>query len=440
MRLFLLLLLLFTTIWSQSSSLDGNLKESGFYLDNFSLNWNPSDPKTEPTYSIGLKNLSISFNNISIQETISPNESFTDINFNGPSLNLDNLILTKKVFEPDWIARYYLHKIEARLVRPKEAIQSISDGINLFLKDNQSYPSSINELDVKAYIDMSIYPFDSPNWFYELDLPNNIFAHPTKVHPIPSMNSIQFDFNHREFLTDKITDSLKAIQKTFWDYSIELHQVSQNFSHHFEIKEWEDSKKSDYYLEKGSFSIHRATIDATPENSIHNRVTFKLPYFTLGLDNILLTRSQESHLIVESGSFNIQIRNFEINIPEGLRHEPELAQLLEKLGIWNNTLKLRQMNGRITIINRYTGELKAFINTPYITIELTGEFQLHQEGYFPEITFHNTFLEINPISMGIRAWIKDWEKSNNVTLPRKGSKVLIELDGTRLNPTFHGIK
>ena len=150
---------------------------------------------------------------------------------------MDNL--KKVAYDPNWIAREYLQQIDKHHQLPKKAIGQIVDGITLYYTDHQSYPASLNELDVNHYVNMNVFPFDSPYWHYELDLPFNINAYPTRMQPIKTVNNVQFNLQEDRFILDRIMDSLTTVSHTFWTYSFELMDVSQTLTSQIEMRSWD---------------------------------------------------------------------------------------------------------------------------------------------------------------------------------------------------------
>ena len=84
------------------------------------------------------------------------------------------------------------------------------------------------------------------------------------------------------------------------------------------------------------------------------------------------------------------------------------------------------------------GDLKLILHTPFLKININGDFSLQQDETHPEILLHQMEININPISMGVRKWIRNWEKKTGKTLNRKGSTISLKVDGTLENPVIHG--
>ena len=71
------------------------------------------------------------------------------------------------------------------------------------------------------------------------------------------------------------------------------------------------------------------------------------------------------------------------------------------------------------------------VNTPFIKAVFNGNLSFRQENIkTPEIRFHNAELTIHPIALGIKKWIRNWEKTKRISLKRKGPAVIMKLNGS----------
>jgi hypothetical protein len=48
-------------------------------------------------------------------------------------------------------------------------------------------------------------------------------------------------------------------------------------------------------------------------------------------------------------------------------------------------------------------------------------------------------IKIHPIALGVRKWIREWERTNRKSLNRKGATVILKVEGTLKNPVIHGM-
>ena len=125
-----------------------------------------------------------------------------------------------------------------------------------------------------------------------------------------------------------------------------------------------------------------------------------------------------------------RIKNFEIKVPDALNKEPDINNFLSQIGVWNNSVPIRLVDFKIKMINQFTGVLELMIHTPFIKASLEGNLSLRQfDGDSPEIRFHEAELTLHPIALGLKKWIKNWEKKEGLTLKRKGPAIIIKFNG-----------
>ena len=89
------------------------------------------------------------------------------------------------------------------------------------------------------------------------------------------------------------------------------------------------------------------------------------------------------------------------------------------------------------MINQFTGNISLVFNTPFIKIFIQGDLSFRQRSnQAPEFRFHNAELIAHPIALGLKKWIRDWEKMEGKTLTRKGPAIIIKFNGPihSLNP------
>ena len=122
-----------------------------------------------------------------------------------------------------------------------------------------------------------------------------------------------------------------------------------------------------------------------------------------------------------------------------MREEPEIQAMIESLGIWNNSLKIRLVELELNLLNEHTGEISFIFQTPFIKINVNGDFSIRQDQIHPEILLHQMEIKIHPIALGVRKWIREWERTNGKSLKRKGATVVLKVEGSLENPVIHGM-
>ena len=102
---------------------------------------------------------------------------------------------------------------------------------------------------------------------------------------------------------------------------------------------------------------------------------------------------------------------------------------------------IRLLEVKLNMLNQFTGDIKLKLHTPFLKISCTGDFSIRQNNTLdPKIYLHHTEIRVHPISLGIRKYIREWEKNNGKTLTRKGATVVLKLEGPIRNPIIKGFQ
>jgi hypothetical protein len=223
-----------------------------------------------------------------------------------------------------------------------------------------------------------------------------------------------------------------------WDYKFKIEDLSHVFSSAVELDISPKGNQFDLALKRGQFKLSNVTFTATPGTQLKNQSLIHLPELILEADQVNLNGQYEGQTTFHNGHGKFRIRNFEIKVPNALKEEPEIHSLFETLGIWNNALKIRVIELEVSLINQFTGEIKFLLQTPFLKISARGDLTLRQNIPESQIIMHNTEVRIHPIALGVRKWIREWEKNNGKTFNRQGATIVIELEGSIKDPIIIG--
>jgi hypothetical protein len=292
---------------------------------------------------------------------------------------------------------------------------------------------------VKQYLNLDTTPFDDPTWTYSLALPDQIVAQPTQIHPVAETKPLILDWQSKEIQLDPIRDSLYQVPFVQWDYTLDIQSISQLFSSKLEIDFSPDKTAFDLLLKRGQFKLDNISFTATPGDQLTNRSQVFLPSLNLETNNFALSGDLKSKPIIHQGHGKFSLRNFEVKIPKDLKEEPEIQAMLESLGIWNNSLKIRLVELEMNLINERTGDIGFIFQTPFLKVNVTGDFSLRQDEIHPDILLHQMEIKIHPIALGVRKWIREWERTKGKSLNRKGATIILKVEGSLENPVIHGI-
>ena len=425
-------------IFSQSNEkLTGDIKESGIYHKDIVLKWRPEN-KEHDLHTLGIREARFSFSDMKF--TYTNNETFTNagITFSGPNLTIKDFVIQSNIRSKNWITTEKINRLNRRERTPKEAISIIANAIDLYLVDHDTLPSNLNELIIKNYISMEAPPLDDNTWMYSLHLPEKIISKPTFLNLVPGRDPLLFDWNSRTFQVDPGKDSLYSVPLVDWKYVFKINEISQLYSSNLELILKPDTLNFEIMVEKALFKISGCSFTAVPNDIIDERSKIVLPDLVLEGKNITLDIKKNEIPIIHTGSVSFKIRNFEIKIPNDLKEEPEIQSMLDVMGIWNNSLMVRMLEMEVNLINQFTGDANFKFHTPFIKISINGDFSIRQNGSKPEVYLHNTEIRINPIALGMRKYIRNWEKDKGRKFSRKGATIILNIDGPLEKPTIRG--
>lgn len=422
------------------SKIETTILSSGFYIEEFQLDYLPESDNNDK-YSLSLNKFQFEFSNVNFNSFEDNVTLHPKLEFIGPKFSLQNITLSAEVYKPDWITNEKLKRMYKRQSIPKLSAEAINQAIILYETDQGQLPTSMNELIIKKYITLSEKPFNNTLWNYSLDLPRKIIAKPSKNNPIPKENSIIYDFTLKKFLTDPIMDSLKRVPFLPWFYSIEVNGVDINSSTKLDIKYNKSDSDFSLIMEHGDFEINDVSFTALPGKKIEDKTIISLGEFSIDCRDLIIDGNYDSTLIFYKGEGQFRIEDLEIKIPEGLGKEPEFEAFLHQIGVWNNSVSIRLAEIKIKMINQFTGSALLKVHTPFIKAAFNGNLSFRQANIkTPEIKFHNAELTIHPIALGIKKWIRNWEKTNRISLKRKGPEVVIKLNGSLNSLNLNSIK
>ena len=415
----------------------GNIFSTGFSFDDFNSTWKP-DKNDLNNHSIKIKKLGINFSKIKFKNTIDSELYSAQIEFSGPEISLEKFSYSSEILSSNWITNEKIKRLEKRQSIPKKTILILANAIDLYLVDNAALPSSLNDLHISKHINLDLPPFDDYSWSYMLNLPESIIAYTTHINPIHKSKKIQYNFNTKSFQNSAETDSLYNVPQVQWNYLLGIDNISTSFFTKLILDI--DSTLTNFSLnmKRGKFKLNETSFTATPFQDLTNQAYINLPQLLIDAHDITLDGSFNKRPTIHSGKGKFFIRNFEIKIPEGLSREPEIEYFLETLGIWNNLLIVRLVQLELNMINELTGDFTIKIHTPFIKIDCSGDFSLRQNNSLNDLALHNTEIKVNPISFGVRKWIKKWETDNKKELQRQGATILLKLKGTLEDPIIEG--
>ncbi len=421
------------------SEIKFDLQNLELYFSNLNTTWN-SNQENDYSYTVTMKDYKFSFSEINIKNNYNSDNLLSDIKIIGPIIDINKFEFKAKIFSENWITKEKIKRYRIRQNIPRLAIKKIEEASKLFKIDNKIYPNNINQLDIENYLEFDKYPFNEYGWKYKIDLPNIITAKPTNLNIAPNSDIIIYNFQEDKFQNNPKLDSLINIPNVEWNYLFSVQKVVQNILSSILLSFSPDGKNFTVEIINGQFKMESLKFSAVPNNRFEDLINLKIPSIKFEINDFFFNGTLGDIPEINSLKSNFKVRNFDLKLPEGLIEEPEIEKLMKTLGIWNNSIKIRLFEIDISMINELTGSAIIKIYTPFLKIDVNVNMIVKQNGTFqPKIMLSNSTIKINPIALGVRKYIRKWEKENNKTLKRQGSIITLNLSGDISNLFIHGL-
>jgi len=437
--LFLLFFIISVPLAQKDSQIKFNLQNLELIFVNLDAFYE-SNEKNDFSYGISVKDYKLGFSDIIIKNDYNSDSFLSKIQINGPTLDVNNLQINAKIFSDNWITKEKIKRYKNRVKVPKLAINKIKEASILYKIDNNIYPKNINDLDIENYLEFDKYPFNDYNWKYNIDLPNIISARPTIYNIASNSEFVIYNFQENNFQENPILDSLINVSKVKWNYTFSIQTIMQDFLSSLLLSFSPDGKSFTAEIIRGQFRMDNLKFSAIPGDRLEDLINLEIPSIKFEINDFFFDGVLGSIPEINKIKTNFRIRNFNIKIPQGLIEEPKIENLFNTLGIWNNSLKIRLFEIDIDMINELTGVVIIKIHTPFLKIDVNANLIIKQNKTFqPRITLSDSKIRVNPIALGVRKYIRKWEKENDKTLKRKGSIITLTLSGDIFNLFIHGL-
>ena len=432
---YLIIILLPFELFGQTS-VESIFKKSGFYLEDLSLHFNSDSLENFKKYQLKLDELKIRLSDLESHYNFNDEEKGYDFKIKGPDLSVKNLSLEGIRILNNWVISEKIKHLKKRESVPKNNLLLIRDAILKYETDNLKSPNSLDQLAINNYLDLKRGSFINQHWNYYLNLPESILSEPSSLNPFSENKMIIFDWIQKDFSINPELDSLEKSIKSEWIIKLNIESINNLLTSIINIKTKQNTTNYHFQINKGDFEINELIFDAIPDQSLTQLTKINIPKLKVQLSDLVLNIDLEKKIVLNSGKVNFKIQNFEIKFPSELREEPRIQQVLEQFGIWNNSLLIKKLNIFLNVINENTAEIEMFLNAPFIKINLMGAISIKQDDLPPEIFLNQMRVEINPVSFGLKAFIKNWEENHKTELERDNGIIILDIEGLIDNPSI----
>ena len=184
----IVLILFLTTMYGQNNrDVSLSLDQIFFQLNNLKLG-TILDDDSSGSASFSLNLFKIGFKDF----TISNNNTTTEVKINGPNIELEDLELKTQYTLPNYYNIILSDLSERRYEIPIDGIEILGKAIQTYKTKNNKYPKSFDELVVDQLIKTDKYPFNHPEWSYQIKIPYTLQATTTSMYKrIPKIKLAQ---------------------------------------------------------------------------------------------------------------------------------------------------------------------------------------------------------------------------------------------------------
>jgi len=196
----------------------------------------------------------------------------------------------------------------------------------------------------------------------------------------------------------------------------------------------------DFQLQKAGFSVSKVNANFTVDRS--SKTTFSIADFKTEAKNIDIEFDSYNEIpTLEKASFEISLKNLEVNFPKNVQNDPEFKEIADYLNINSGKFRIRQIDLDLTFNRGRDLKLKGTVDTQFGKAVVDGSFSIRQPvRYDSDFTIDNFTVEISNLSKPIVEFIDVWEEGTGNTLPRKGRSIYLEIYGDIDNPQIKGLE
>ncbi len=422
------------------TSIETLFKKSGFYFEDLSLHFSSDSLEDLKTYQLELDELKLKLSELESNYNFNKAEKVYNFLVKGPDLSIKDLSLKGTRILDNWVISERINQLKKRASVPRKNLLLIRDAIIKYEVDNLKLPNSLDQLSIEHYLDLKGASFINQHWNYSLNLPKSILSKPSSINPFSKNNVIIYDWIQKDFSINPELDSLEKVIKSKFIIKLNIKSINNLLTSTIHVNTSPNTASYNLEINKGDFEINELIFDAIPDQSLTQLIKIDIPKLKVQLSDLVLDVDLKRNVVLKGGKVKFKIRNFEIKFPSELREEPQIQQVLEQFGIWNNSLFLKELNIFLNIINENAAEIEIFFNAPFMKINLMGGLLIKQSISPSQISFKQMIVEINPISFGLKTLIKNWEEKHNIELKRNNEIIVLILEGLVDNPSIENIE
>ena len=411
-----------------------SLDQIFFQLNNLKIDANLNDDSTGSA-SFSLNLFKIGFKDFSV----SNDNTTTELKINGPNIELEDFELNTQYTLPNYYNIILSDLSDRRYEIPTDGIEILEKAIQTYKAKNNKFPSSFDDLVVDQFISADKYPFNHPEWSYQIKIPYTINAATTSMYKSSPKNLI-FDWPTKKII-NRESDKYQK-EDINWNFNLKINDINQHFLSDLKIIIDPDNYNIDFFQKRGSFKINNININAIPNNNLFAQTIFRLHNVNMEINDLflnLINLNQDPK--IQNGRGEFSLRNFELKLPAELIIDETMKSIMKDLGVRNGLIRVRELGLNFHFYDDEFAILNFSFTSPFLKISLSGQMSLDKNNYnlLNSIQLFDTELKVSPISYGVRDIIRQWEIDNGKSLERDGPVIILKISGSLSNPTILGI-
>jgi len=460
MNKFLIVLILFSTLFGQDADGQFSLGEISFLIKNIHFEGDFKDHDRNTEFNNGIGSLDIGlikygFSDIKLSGDLNAYNKRAQVKykFTGPEFEMSNFKMEVSFDAPNiWLllkeemANVHTNYVkDAYASEAKSVISNIENAGKMYYQTYGEWPSDIEEMERRGLLEVD--RSTKLKWQFELNMSldgGTITAESTEEMKGGPGRLVVFYPARGRFLgygsVGEIEDygnRERKIVKNNLKFSIG--KINQYFGASGSVDLNERNQIVDFQLQKAGFSVSKVNANFTVDMS--SKTTFSIADFKTEAKNIALEFDIYDEIpTVEKATFEISLKNLEINVPREVHQEPQFKEIADYLNINSGKFRIRQIDLDLTFNRGRDLKLKGTVDTQFGKAVINGEFSIRQPvRYDSDLTIDKFTVEISNLSKPINNFIEVWEEGTGNTLPRKGKSIYLEISGDLNQPQIKGL-
>ena len=407
-------------------------------FNNFNLSSNINN-RTISTSKFKISDFNFEFNSIKFNRGKN-NDTNYDFDIIGPMIKIRN-IKSDINFDYFNFIYYTLSYLEQkRLEVPKDGLKIFSQQHKKYLSENKNRFVSFDKLVTSGLISIKKYPYNIPKWSYYNNSTENFIARSNTSNISKDIIEVLYNSNEEKYSGYKYP--LELLDTISWNLELSINDLIQEFSANINLEITKDLFAYSIFQKKSKFNIVDLFATLSRKDNKYGDIKIVLPNLELNTNNLNIIKSRlDNNFKILNGELSIIIQNLKVFFSDEFNKDPDIKNIMGLLGVRNNQLKIPLFSLEFELDDEKYITLKAVLKTPYLRIKIDGNITLGDSQLdISDIYFNDVRLVVDPVSYGIRNYIKEFEKKNNYNLRRRNSSIYIDVNGLFKKPNIQGLQ